>query len=205
MFIKIQNYCEILSCQFSSISIERKTRLTILSDYIQTQIDSQKPINLLFVCTHNSRRSHFGQILAAVAADFFYIPNVFTFSGGTETTRFHDNAIAALKTVGFEISSDIESENPIYNVGFSKTQTARCFSKRYDDAANPTENFAAIMTCSDAEQNCPLILGADKRFGICYDDPKNFDNSPQQQEKYLERCEQIALEMLFVFSLIDVN
>ncbi len=205
MFNEIQRYCEKLNCEFDKISTERKAVLKPLCDYIQQQIDAQKPINLLFVCTHNSRRSHFGQIWAKVAASFFEIPNVSTFSGGTETTRFNENAIASLVSMGFEISGDVENDNPVFNVYFAENQSVRSFSKRFDDAENPKENFAAIMTCSDAEQNCPLILGAEKRFGICYDDPKAFDNTPLQFQKYRERCEQIALEMLFVFSSVKIK
>lgn len=200
LFQNIQRYCEKLSNEFDKIPSERQVVLKLLIDYIQQKIDMQQSINLLFVCTHNSRRSHFGQIWAAVAATFFDIQNVLTFSGGTEVTRFNENAIAALILLGFEIRCDAENANPVFTVSFDENKNVRCFSKRFDDAENPTANFAAIMTCSDAEQNCPLILGAEKRFGICYQDPKAFDNTPLQQEKYLERCEQIALEMLFVFS-----
>lgn len=207
MFIEIQTYCKKLNGGFDTIPSERKAVLKPLSDYIQQQIDTQKTINLLFVCTHNSRRSHFGQILATVAATYFDIPNVATFSGGTEATRFNENAIAVLVSLGFEILGDVavENENPVFNVHFAENQSVRCFSKRFDDAENPKENFAAVMTCSDAEQNCPLILGAEKRLGICYDDPKAFDNTPLQHQKYLERCEQIAREMLFVFSLVNMK
>lgn len=205
MFKDIKQYCQQLTIDFDKIPAERKIVLKPLVDYLQQQLNAQKPINLLFVCTHNSRRSHFGQIWAAVAATFFDIPNVSTFSGGTETTRFNENAIAALVSLGFEISGDVENANPIFNVRFSENQRVRCFSKRFDDLENPTENFAAIMTCSDAEKNCPLILGAEKRFGICYDDPKSFDNTPLQQQKYLERSEQIAQEMLFVFSSVKMK
>lgn len=205
MFNPIQTYCEKLSGEFDTIPTERKVVLQRLCDYIQGEIATQKPINLLFVCTHNSRRSHFGQIWAAVAASFFDIQNVATFSGGTESTRFNENAIVALVSLGFEIRGDIENENPVFDVRFAENQSVHCFSKRFDDAENPKRNFAAIMTCSDAEQNCPLIFGADERFGICYDDPKAFDNTPLQQEKYLERCEQIARELLFVFSLVKVK
>ena len=200
MFTEILIYCEKLSREFDTISPERKAVLNSLGCYIQQKIDTQKSINLLFVCTHNSRRSHFGQIWATVAATFFDIQNISTFSGGTESTRFNENAIAALMSLGFEISSDIEIENSIFTVRFSENQAVSCFSKRYDNTANPTTDFVVIMTCSDAEQNCPLIFGADERFGICYDDPKIFDQSLLQQEKYLELSEQIALEMLFVFS-----
>jgi hypothetical protein len=40
------------------------------------------------------------------------------------------------------------------------------------------------------------------RIGTTYEDPKAFDNSPEQDEKYSERCSQVAREILYVFSLI---
>ena len=77
-----------------------------------------------------------------------------------------------------------------------------CFSKTYDQAPNPTEGFAAVMTCSDADQACPVVLGAAERFSIAYDDPKDFDGSDQESAAYDERCRQIAREMLYLFSII---
>jgi protein-tyrosine phosphatase/arsenate reductase len=56
------------------------------------------------------------------------------------------------------------------------------------------------MTCSDAEENCPFIPGVDLRIGTTYDDPKAFDGTQLQDEKYQERSSQIALECLYVFS-----
>ncbi|MDQ5940084.1 MAG: hypothetical protein QG557_1034 [Pseudomonadota bacterium] len=200
MFRNIHDYCASLIRQFDTIPSHRQTLLQELSDYIATQIAMQKDINLLFVCTHNSRRSHFGQIWAAVAADFFDVQAVHAFSGGTESTCFNENAIEALRSLGFDINATTDTNNPVYHVIFSENQTITCFSKCYDDNVNPHANFAAIMTCSDAEQNCPVIFGADKRIGICYDDPKAFDNTPMQETAYHARCEQIAIEMLFVFA-----
>ena len=72
----------------------------------------------------------------------------------------------------------------------------------YDDPKNPQKEFAAIMTCSDAEENCPFIPGVELRIGTTYDDPKAFDNTPLQDTKYDERCKQIALETLYVFSKV---
>lgn len=200
MFRNVYDYCASLILQFDTIPSHRKTLLRELSDYIAAQIVLKKDINLLFVCTHNSRRSHFGQIWAAVAADFFDVQTVHPFSGGTESTCFNENAIEALRSLGFDINATTDTNNPVYHVIFGENQIITCFSKRYDDNVNPHANFAAIMTCSDAEQNCPVIFGADKRIGICYDDPKAFDNTPMQETAYHARCEQIALEMLFVFS-----
>jgi hypothetical protein len=83
-----------------------------------------------------------------------------------------------------------------------KESPSVCFSKTYDAATNPQKEFAAIITCSDAEENCPFIPGVELRIATTYDDPKAFDNTPQQDAKYDERCKQIALETLYAFSLV---
>jgi len=58
------------------------------------------------------------------------------------------------------------------------------------------------MTCSDADANCPLVFGAEARFPVKYNDPKEFDNTNLEIEKYTERFEQIGIEMLYTFSRI---
>lgn len=204
MFEILKNHCDHLVNQFDSIPDERKELLTKIADYIQSKKEANLPIKLMYVCTHNSRRSHFGQIWAAVAADYFAIENVETFSGGTETTAFNPNAIQALNATGFKISCEEITENPTYKVAFGpeENQLINCFSKVYNNQFNPSSNFAAIMTCSDAEKNCPFIPGVELRIGTSYSDPKAFDGTPQQSEKYLERSNQIGIECLFVFSMI---
>ena len=69
------------------------------------------------------------------------------------------------------------------------------FSKLYNDDFNPQKEFVAIMTCSQADGGCPFISGAEKRIPITFDDPKIYDNTPQQAEKYQERSQRIATEM----------
>ena len=44
--------------------------------------------------------------------------------------------------------------------------------------------------------------GAATRLSLPFDDPKVFDNTAQEPRKYDERCEQIARELLFVFSCL---
>jgi protein-tyrosine phosphatase/arsenate reductase len=204
MFEILKNQCDQLVNQFDTIPKERKELLSKISDYVQSKKDENLPINLMYVCTHNSRRSHFGQIWAAVAASYFGVENVLTFSGGTEATAFNPNAIEALKETGFEITTEELNENPIYNVAFgtNETQFTICFSKVYDDKSNPKNNFVAIMTCSDAEVNCPFIPGAELRIGTTYNDPKEYDETEIKAKKYLERSNQIALETFYLFSLI---
>jgi protein-tyrosine phosphatase/arsenate reductase len=205
MFDVLKNHCDQLVNQIDTIPSERKELLTKISDYIQSKKDANLPINLMYVCTHNSRRSHFGQIWAAVTASFFGIENVHTFSGGTEATAFNPNAIQALNETGFEIATEELNENPIYKVAFGtkETQFTICFSKVYDDSFNPSSNFIAIMTCSDAEQNCPFIPGVELRIGTTYDDPKAYDGTDLQNAKYIERSLQIGREIAYSFYKIN--
>lgn len=203
MLATIKIYCESLTKEFDSIPKERKVLLEKISNYIISKQKQNKPIQLVYICTHNSRRSHFGQIWAQVAAGYYNIKNVYAFSGGTEATAFNINAINALKRIGFDIRKINEDSNSIYHICFDKDENPiECFSKVYNDAKNPNSEFAAIMTCSDAEENCPFIPGVEMRIGTPYDDPKAFDNTPLQDTKYDERCKQIALETFYAFSLI---
>lgn len=189
--------------KFDEIPDERKEILSQLSAYLKEQRQKNQAINLVYICTHNSRRSHLGQVWGAVAANYYGISEINTYSGGTEATAFNPNAIKALKTTGFEITELTQGQNPRYLVSFGEDLSTTCFSKVYDDKENPSENFVAIMTCSHAEENCPYIPGVDLRIGITYDDPKDFDGTPLQEEKYLERSNQLALENLYVFSQIE--
>jgi len=203
MIATIKIYCDNLAATFKDIPNERKALLQKIADYIVSKRMENKPVNLVYICTHNSRRSHFGQVWAKVASAYYKIPHVNTFSGGTEATAFNSNAINALVRVGFDVKTSSSDKNPIYHVVYDESlPPIVCFSKTYDDAKNPQTEFAAIMTCSDAEENCPFIPGVDLRIGTTYDDPKAFDNTPLQDSKYDERCKQIALETLYVFSKV---
>lgn len=201
MYPNIKTYVDGLTKEFKSIPENRKEILEKITQYIAKKRVIGSPINLVYICTHNSRRSHFGQVWAHVAASYYGIKNVNTYSGGTEATAFNINAINSLKRVGFTIKPINIEKNTTYHVFHDDNETPSvCFSKTYDDAKNPQKEFAAIMTCSDAEENCPFIPGVELRIGTTYDDPKAFDNTPQQDAKYDERCKQIALETLYVFS-----
>jgi hypothetical protein len=200
MNLKLTQFSEEIILQFDQIPADRKLLLDKLTSYIQGNQNIDKESFLMFICTHNSRRSHFGQILCALAADFYHVTGIQTFSAGTEVTAFHPNAIAALRSIGMEIQATDNSSNPHYIVSWSPTHSLDAFSKLIDYEGNPKEHFAAIMTCTHAEQNCPFVAGADFRIGLPFDDPKAFDGTVQETEMYLARVHQIATELFYVFS-----
>ena len=201
LFPEIENV--ITSLNFNSISAERKIVLQPLVDFIQGKANNNQEIRLNLICTHNSRRSHLSQVWAQTAAAHYGIKNVFCYSGGTEATAMFPMAAKTLAKQGFQIKTIAEGSNPVYAIKYSENaHPVIGFSKTFDDDFNPQSEFAAILTCSSADQGCPFIAGAEKRIPITFEDPKAFDNTPQQAEKYEERSVQIATEMFYVFSQI---
>lgn len=189
--------------ELSKIPSQRQELLKKLRIYIQHKLQGGKAVNLNFICTHNSRRSQLCQVWAETAAFYFGIAPVRTCSGGTEVTAFHPNAVRALRDVGFHITKGDQKENPGYWIRFTEASTPLSYySKLYDDPLNSSASFAAIMTCSDAEGNCPFIPMAEARFLIKYEDPKKSDGTSKEEEVYAERNRQIATEMFYVFSKI---
>jgi arsenate reductase len=189
--------------EFSQIPDERKARLDEIARYVRQQVQKRQPARLTFICTHNSRRSHLAQVWAKTAAEFFAVPGVETFSGGTEATAFNPRAASSLARAGFNISTvgPDPQNNPHYQLRFDDRRLPiECFSKVYDQPPNPQSNFCAVMVCAQADGACPLVAGAEMRIAVPYDDPKLFDGQPDESDRYDERCRQIAREMLYVFS-----
>lgn len=201
LFSEIENI--IKGLQPATITEERKTVLQPLIDFIQHKVDQEQEIRINFICTHNSRRSHLSQIWAQTMANYFNIKNIFCYSGGTEATALFPMVAETLQNSGFQIQQISKNKNPVYSIKYADNEHPVIgFSKKLDDEFNPKSNFAAIMTCSQADGGCPFIAGAEKRIPITFDDPKAFDNTPQQAEKYKERSLQIATELFYVFSEI---
>ncbi|WP_299365503.1 protein-tyrosine-phosphatase [Winogradskyella sp.] len=192
---------DIKQLDITSIGESRKAVLQLLIDFIENKINDKSVINLNFICTHNSRRSHLSQVWAQALAHYYNVKNIFTYSGGTEATALFPSAAEALESSGFKIKKLSNETNPLYAIKYSEVKHPIIgFSKTFDDPFNPSSEFAAIMTCDSANEACPFVPGSEKRIPLTYEDPKAFDNTPQQAEKYKERSLQIATELKYVFS-----
>lgn len=194
---------ELLEKAEKNISDQRKSILDEIALYMHTELNhnkGKKVLKVVYLCTHNSRRSHFAQVWGHIAALHFGIEHIETFSGGTVATECHPNTISALKNIGFDVAcSDSNVENPMYHVFCNSDEYIECYSKANTDDSIPQTDFMAVMTCSDSDENCPLVPGAKKRFSTTYDDPKEFDNTPDPVPHYVERSLQIASEILYTF------
>lgn len=224
IYPELKDYIRIIRKDIDKIPENRKEQLEEVASYIKSNFSKGEKINLLFICTHNSRRSHMTQIWAQTAAEYYGIEGVYCYSGGTEATAFNARALKALTSAGFrinKISDNREEENvqikadfkivepskiknPVYEVAYSeKALSIKAFSKKYNDAFNPKDNFCAVMTCSQADKGCPMVEGASQRVSVPYEDPKKFDDTAGEESAYRESCKQIAVEMFYIFSLIS--
>jgi hypothetical protein len=204
MFEIIRSHCRKLEQEFDLIPEPRKEELLSLSQYIKRKFDSDQTPKLVVICTHNSRRSHIGQIWLSIGAENYKLSEIQTFSGGTEATALNLQAVEAFRRIGLEISTqEPESSNPSYEVLWKKGMPPYvAFSKKYNAQPNPKENFAAIMVCSDADAECPIVSGSDFRLALPYDDPKKFDGTDEVAEKYNATLNEIGREILFALSLV---
>ena len=202
LFPEIEN--QIKSLDPEALLEERRTLLQPLVDYIQSRVRENQEIRLNFICTHNSRRSHLSQVWAQTLAAYHNLENVSCYSGGTEATALFPVVAETFKNSGLQIEKLSQGNNPVYSIKYgANAHPIIGFSKTFDDPFNPRSGFAAVMTCSQADEGCPFIAGADLRVPMTFEDPKVFDNTPQQMEKYRERSVQIATELLYVFTRIN--
>lgn len=193
----------IIAVESGSIPSERKRILQPLIDFIQQKIENKEAVNLSFICTHNSRRSHLAQVWAQIAAKHYNVMNVYCYSGGTEETALFPMLVEVLSSQGLSVLKITEDTNPVYVLKYSENSMPIIgFSKRYNHLFNPISGFAAVMTCSQADENCPFVSGAEKRIAVTFEDPKESDGKDNQQEVYTTRSLEIAREIFYVFSQI---
>jgi arsenate reductase len=182
----------------------RANLLQEIGTFIGNRIKEDKQLNLNYICTHNSRRSQLAQIWSSYATNFYKIKKIENFSGGTAVTAFYRNTLKTLQEVGFKFQiKEFFHQNPEYLIHYINcTNPIIGFSKLYDHENNK-KPFIAITTCSHADENCPFIHDAIQRFHLPFIDPKVFDNTPYQSEKYLETNKQIAGEIHYIFKMIE--
>lgn len=199
----VTSYLQSVEKKMSIFPVDRHQELIDqLAQFIVEESKSGEPVQLNFICTHNSRRSQFSQAWCTLAQAYLELNVAEAYSGGTEVTACNERTIAALKRAGCSIEKDGE-ENPVYTVSDEELKSeVKLWSKVFDDDANPKGRFAAIMTCDHADQNCPLIPGAAIRVPLTYTDPKYADDSENEVSAYDMTCNIIATDMLRLFKKV---
>ncbi|MDZ4849802.1 MAG: protein-tyrosine-phosphatase [Pirellulaceae bacterium] len=198
----------------SDVSESRRELIEGAAAQIRKIYADRGSADLVFVCTHNSRRSQFGQVWAAIAAANYGL-KIQCHSCGTEATACNERTISALERAGLSFSKDDVANpavsltlssghaNPVYSLVLAAPQAKlRLFSKAFGHPSLPQKNFVALMCCDDADKNCPVVNGAIARIPLWYVDPKASDGKPDEATVYDGRCKQIAAEMFYLMQLV---
>jgi arsenate reductase len=189
---------EVLKNLFSAApSASRLEELDALAALFNAHFKDGLAVN--FICTHNSRRSHFSEILFRTAAKYYGHENVETFSGGTEGTAIYPEVAESFKRHGFTAVKELAPENPNWQIFHplleSEDHTPFLFSKAYHEAPNPASGYVAVMVCDSANEACPMVVGAAARFPLTFVDPKRSDGTPECSDVYDATLKEIAAEM----------
>jgi protein-tyrosine-phosphatase len=190
-----------LEAQENQITELRRQELQDLAGIIRNQTRDQGSSSVIFVCTHNSRRSQLAQLWLKAACTHYRLDGIETFSGGTEATAFNPRMVTALKRFGFSIEKTTDTNNPRYSVNIAEEELVM-FSKKYDDPFNPLKDFIAVMVCDQADHDCPFVPGAYARVSLPYEDPKAFDGRDQEAQAYDDKVMEIGREILYLVSVL---
>ncbi|MFN3190211.1 MAG: protein-tyrosine-phosphatase [Aureliella sp.] len=196
---KLAETIELIQTATTSVPSERLHLLQQAALDLRNRVGSATA-NALFVCTHNSRRSHFADLWFRVGLSLYGVDGIRSESCGTEVTECNPRTIASLKRSGFGCQEKSEAPNPRYSIATSDAErpfpfTAELFSKSFECPEVPRDNVVAFMCCDDADARCPTVPGAVARYALSYVDPKASDGTPAEAATYDERSQQIAAEM----------
>jgi protein-tyrosine-phosphatase len=206
LFSELQRYIQQRESEASFIPPLRRSSLSVVGERVFDGLGRTGAASLMFVCTHNARRSQLSQVWSCIAAHHFELAGVRAFSAGSSPTRVHPRILGALAQAGVEIQASTVDGRPVHEARFAPTADAlHLFSKRYDDPSQPQTGFIAIVNCPSADEGCPVIPGSIHRLAILYADPGAADGTPDEERTYAKRCAEIARDMLFLFGQVRAS
>lgn len=208
---KVEEHLNLLTTGYDMLDETQDAAGRKLVDWIVENYRSGQPLAITCVCTGNSRRSILTATMVNVSAAYYGLPEIRGYSGGTKPSAFNERTVTTLREIGIEVTKlgaeatrgEAATANPKHRIRWgsgpenSSMQVIE-FSKKYDDASNPSSGFAALIVCGDAEEDCPLIKGASTRISMPYLDPKAYDGTKLEAQKYAERRDDIGRLMLSV-------
>ncbi len=208
---KVREHAELLTTSLDMIDETHRIAGKKLAEWIAGNYRPGQRLEVIVVCTGNSRRSILGATMGNIAAAYYGMPEIRFHSGGTAPTAFNGRTMSALKEIGVEVEptgeeatrGEPKTANSIYGVRWGAAEaSASCeateFSKHYSDPANPQQGFAALMVCGEADAGCPVVKGSALRVSMPYLDPKIYDGSAFEAAKYAERRDDMGRLMMAV-------
>ncbi len=204
---KVAAHADMLTTSFDMIDETHREAGEKLVDWIVKNYKPGQPLHVTVICTGNSRRSILGATMGNIAAAYYGMPEIRFHSGGTAPTAFNPRTIAALKDIGVEIEADrftrlpeASRRPPTRSTPSGGARAWRRPSSPRPTSMPPTPSRASPPSWSAARRTPParFVKGAALRISMPYLDPKIYDDSVYESQKYAERRDDIGRLMLSV-------
>lgn len=168
----------------------QKARLENIISELKKFLDECNAV--VFLCTHNSRRSQYCEIWAKYFSSV-YKNKIKFLSAGAVKTKVHKQIYKSFERVGVKVD-----ENSSINI---ETMTISPFSKTLTEVKE--KEFMSIMTCAESEKSCPVDARSLINLKLFYDDPKRYDNTPEEAEEYDKTSFMIASQINYILKNIN--
>jgi len=187
--------------EFRKIPEERRYRLNEIVYYLEEQELNNAPWQITFISTNESTIGQMALAWSKAAAYYFGFSNFHPFTGGLNPNEISESAIVALEKAGFIVYKSNIYGVDVYRIKYSyNLAPIIAFPKKIDHVRNPGNNFMAVILDVNADLNINNVKGTYNRLFLEYEDPKGYEGSDMENEKFNETCRQLAVEMFYVFS-----
>jgi protein-tyrosine-phosphatase len=139
---------------------------------------SEKPLRVLFLCTHNSARSQLAEgILRSIGGDAVEV-----YSAGTEPSRVHPDAIRAASTLGIDIS------------GQSSKHLNEFRGQKFD---------YVITVCDRARESCPIFPGDPVQIHWSFPDPAAVEDPDERFQAFLTTGYELKTRAQYLLEIME--
>jgi hypothetical protein len=187
--------------EFRKIPEERRFRLNEMVYFLEGQYQNNAPWQITFISTNESTVGQMAKAWSKAAAYYFGFKNFEPYSGGIKPGEISVRTIVALEKAGFIVYKSHINEVDVYRIKYSfNLEPVIAFPKKINHTKNPGNNFMAVILDGNADLNINNVRGTYDRLFLEYEDPKGYEGSDLENQKFNESCRQVAVEMFYVFS-----
>ncbi len=161
---------------YSSAGGEVHPGISPRSDQGSVPAEQNRPLRVLFLCTHNSARSQLAEgIMRHLAGDAVEV-----YSAGSEVSEVHPLTIQLLREWAIDTT-----------LHYSKTMD-RFLGEKFD---------YVITTCDRARESCPVFPGDPRRIHWSFPDPKAVQDPEEQLRAFQKTRAELCTRIRYLLNL----
>jgi len=200
----LQEYCDRLSKEITSIPGARKDSLKIIGDFILQLRQNHKSVETLFAGSSNGTLSQAAEIWFYTALHFYKVKNIKPFSGGIHPGAINYRIVGAFKRCGFFIMpAGGYADNPVYFLNLGRNYPDYTFfAKPIDYHSNPHSHFLVIPVFPEVDTVDFQQYGAEKTIPCHWKNPSLWDDTSMENIKYDACIHKIGRDLFYLAGYI---